>query len=644
VGDVISTAEGVTTDLTHALRGLAGDDLGTAINHIVNPLLDKIPGTSTGIGELIKQDFISVEKELVSWVEGSTAQSASSGGYAGAGSGNIRSDITSILKTLGLSPNLLTNWMTQVQTESGGNSRAVNNWDINAKNGTPSVGLVQVIGPTFDAYAGPYKNVGPFLDGVSVNDMANLYAGINYAKCLPLDSEILTRDGWKRYDEVCVGDETVGYDAETGTSVWTKVTAVHYYEDAEITEISSPHLALRSTPGHRWITNKYIPNPNGNYRISGMTETKDLGSRHSLVLSADLASDSSLPITDEEAELLGWIASDGCVSHLKSKDRVNSKLSVTIHQAKSQFVKKIRDLLDKNGEYSEYTRTPPDTEWGDLTLHTFRLKTKYAASLLARSRFHKQDKHAMERMVLAMSDSQRTHYLQGLLDGDGSANQEGSRVFYQKNGAVLDSFLLAASLSGYFIRRSDKNRGEYSSVVMRNTSPGCVYFRGSKPAGREPVWCVTTEAGTWTARQQGQIFLTGNSAYGADMAAVIGHGHGYADGTLGAQRGWHWVGERGPELAYFHGGEKVYSHEQSMAAIQAMPGIGGYYAGTNPNMTSEDISQSSVASMREALMPLSNQLGTLIKATKNVGGDTASALNSTGRVSGSRSAFNTKGY
>ena len=43
----------------------------------------------------------------------------------------------------------------QMQTESGGNPNAINNWDINAINGTPSKGLMQVIDPTFRAYAMP---------------------------------------------------------------------------------------------------------------------------------------------------------------------------------------------------------------------------------------------------------------------------------------------------------------------------------------------------------------------------------------------------------------------------------------------------------------------------------------------------------
>lgn len=39
--------------------------------------------------------------------------------------------------------------------ESGGDPNAQNDWDINAQNGTPSIGLMQTIGPTFDAHAMP---------------------------------------------------------------------------------------------------------------------------------------------------------------------------------------------------------------------------------------------------------------------------------------------------------------------------------------------------------------------------------------------------------------------------------------------------------------------------------------------------------
>ncbi|MEU9404778.1 hypothetical protein AB0E08_03595 [Streptomyces sp. NPDC048281] len=70
----------------------------------------------------------------------------------------------------------------RIGVESGGNPDIVNTWDSNWKMGTPSVGLLQVIGPTYRRWAGPFAKTGPFSYGVSTNPLANVYAGLNYAK------------------------------------------------------------------------------------------------------------------------------------------------------------------------------------------------------------------------------------------------------------------------------------------------------------------------------------------------------------------------------------------------------------------------------------------------------------------------------
>ncbi|WP_328975658.1 transglycosylase SLT domain-containing protein [Streptomyces canus] len=59
--------------------------------------------------------------------------------------------------------------------ESSGNPNAINNWDINAINGIPSKGLLQVIPPTFQAYhvAGTSWNI--------YDPVANITAAANYA-------------------------------------------------------------------------------------------------------------------------------------------------------------------------------------------------------------------------------------------------------------------------------------------------------------------------------------------------------------------------------------------------------------------------------------------------------------------------------
>lgn len=62
-----------------------------------------------------------------------------------------------------------------IMRESSGNPRAINNWDINAQNGIPSKGLLQVIQPTFAAY----HVKGTKFD--LYDPVANITAACNYA-------------------------------------------------------------------------------------------------------------------------------------------------------------------------------------------------------------------------------------------------------------------------------------------------------------------------------------------------------------------------------------------------------------------------------------------------------------------------------
>jgi phage-related protein len=69
----------------------------------------------------------------------------------------------------------------RMNQESGGDPNIVNRWDSNWRAGHPSVGLMQVIGPTFRRHAGRYRSTGPFSYGVSTNPLANVYASMRYA-------------------------------------------------------------------------------------------------------------------------------------------------------------------------------------------------------------------------------------------------------------------------------------------------------------------------------------------------------------------------------------------------------------------------------------------------------------------------------
>ncbi len=94
----------------------------------------------------------------------------------GSGVGRWAGLVSRALGMEGLSQTLVRRVLFQMQTESGGNPRAINLTDINAQRGDPSRGLMQVIMSTFRAYHWP---------GTSMNiydPLANIAAALNYAR------------------------------------------------------------------------------------------------------------------------------------------------------------------------------------------------------------------------------------------------------------------------------------------------------------------------------------------------------------------------------------------------------------------------------------------------------------------------------
>ncbi|MCO1661061.1 transglycosylase SLT domain-containing protein [Pseudonocardia humida] len=89
--------------------------------------------------------------------------------------GGVDAWIAEALDVLDLPQDLAPGVKNIIMKESGGNPRAINNWDSNARAGRPSQGLMQTIPSTFDHYVDPSLADRPITDPV-----ANITAGVNY--------------------------------------------------------------------------------------------------------------------------------------------------------------------------------------------------------------------------------------------------------------------------------------------------------------------------------------------------------------------------------------------------------------------------------------------------------------------------------
>jgi SLT domain-containing protein len=89
--------------------------------------------------------------------------------------------VNQALQIMGQPATFANSTLRRMNQESGGNPTIVNRTDSNWTAGTPSVGLMQVIGPTYRANRHPAYDKGPYTYGVSTDPLANTLASMRYA-------------------------------------------------------------------------------------------------------------------------------------------------------------------------------------------------------------------------------------------------------------------------------------------------------------------------------------------------------------------------------------------------------------------------------------------------------------------------------
>lgn len=415
-------------------------------------------------------------------------------------------------------------------------------------------------------------------------------------QCVDLDTLILTERGWLRHDEVRVGDRTPAYDPETGTSVWSMITEVLHPGKAELFTFGVKRWSARSTGNHRWLVDRMASDKPVAREMVELQHVQ--GRRHRVVTSVPFTSDQKLDISDDEALMLGWIAGDGW-------EQQGTLYGLTVAGKRDEVFAEMLAGAAARGEVRETRTRDGITEW--------RLPTGYARDLMARAGHPKRDPEAL---VLAMSDTQREAWLRGLMACDAYFGQATPQLC-QKRGPISEAALLALYMSGKRPSVYEGHGEQHEGILTIDVTKPEIGMRLAtvEADGVEEVWCVRTEHGSWTARQGDDIFVTGNSLPGSKMATVgkdwrtnaktqIAWGlkyikerygnpanayskwkgrspHWYADGgrvikptgyARGVQRatpGPHWVGEDGPELAWFRGGERVMSNRRSQEYLRA---------------------------------------------------------------------------
>ena len=338
-----------------------------------------------------------------------------------------------------------------------------------------------------------------------------------HAECCPLDSEILTRNGFRAHDSLTIGEDVLAYDPATDQCLWTPLQAVTTYESAPLIRLANSDFSALCTPNHSWAVHKkgYTAAGKGDRGSRGpyrnrkpdrfLVEARAIKTSHHIILAAPERQPMESRLSPVEAAVLGWAVTDGTIK------RTGNSVSIGICQSKEHNFAPIRELVAvvAPGVTERVTpggtRTFPGGNTSEtLPQHWWYIPAAVTRAILDRAGFH--DVSDLPSIVTRLDSPARVAMLQSMMLADADAGG----TFAKSKPSVIEAFEILCALEGYATGGLGTH-GPVKTKTRKSTRHVAGAFLEIKPAGESPVWCPTTAYGTWVMRQNGRVMITGNT-------------------------------------------------------------------------------------------------------------------------------------
>jgi len=334
----------------------------------------------------------------------------------------------------------------------------------------------------------------------------------NHGRCHDSETELLTRNGWKKYNEIEVGDIAATYNMETGAAEWQPLDDVYVdLWDGYMFVGKTATMDFKVTPGHRMVVESL---KTGKRHFEEMKDLKPVASDsfawRGFPKTATGSKEDLNSVSDDMLRILAWIWTDGSIASQKGSTYYR------IYQSKEDGIEEITKLLKSvDLLYTEYTRhRPPPVINGVQCLtskaeHVFNISLQHSPelSLLLPSKGQLPD------WMFNLSQRQVEIFLQTVFQADGSLCKSGFGQIY-KDKTSLESLQALLMMNGISSRLRIDNRGNYVLSVRSNNRPYQInkwsdsikqeYYNGV-------IWCGTVKNGALITRRNGIPFISGNT-------------------------------------------------------------------------------------------------------------------------------------
>ncbi len=345
-----------------------------------------------------------------------------------------------------------------------------------------------------------YKQVKQSIQEFVFNCMVPTRVGF---QCLSEDTEILTKKGWKKYNEVEEGEviKTFNLDKKIIEEKKVKKIFKRKYEGKMYRVLNRIQDQLIS-PGHRMVRKKFNTE---NYCLETVEDVLTLNSPQIISIAAN-NNNKEINLKDEEIELIAWIVSEGSME-VKGNWR-----RIMIYQSREKNKEKYEEILALLKKLKlKYSLQEGARSLGGVVMQ-IRFDANHSKKII--KWFDKNDSvKRIPKKITEMSQRQSRLFLETYIKGDG---HEGCKITVSDENILNDLQRIIVN-SGYGFtttERMSSGVGKKLLYILRVIRRQETRIREIKKVNYSGViWSVNTDNETVIAKRKGKVFITGNTPF-----------------------------------------------------------------------------------------------------------------------------------
>jgi hypothetical protein len=334
--------------------------------------------------------------------------------------------------------------------------------------------------------------------------------------CLSEDTEILAKEGWKKYTDLKIGELAYSYNTKSEKMELTEIKRIIVRDhDGELIKLANEKsIDALVTEDHRVLCNIRTTDRDRKWCWSDLrfVHAENLPSSVRIPLIAKIESETQCDIDNDLLNILGWILTDGYIHYFEDKKYFNYEISQS--EAKKKILTEMTTVIKRRFPgISIYNRDRPDEIFQRARENIFYFKSKASKEI---DSWLQKKPHKIPRILLEEASlSQLKILFDALVQGNGNItySKGGYRyiTFYAGNNEqIADDFQeLCFRLGLSAIKKHVPQNNQFKVLVSFKRKFAYVRkIAREKYVGK--VWDITIKNGSFVARRNGRPFITGN--------------------------------------------------------------------------------------------------------------------------------------